>query len=484
MRPRAAAVRGDDYQHAIGWVWACRALNDPDIMSITIEDAGGGAFDDIVIRRRPGLETTYLQVKTSNYGSGVVDEQWLTTKVTPNGRSPLQHFHMTWKQLAVTGDPYELAVVTNRQYDHDDPLLGDLRDIKSQKINVDKLSVAGSRSNAGRARNRWSEHLGITEDELLAFLAGVEFQSAEAESSWDDRAKTLMQIGALRADDEAVTVGKAIARGWVADGAGPQTRDDIRRQVTGRNLLAREGTLVLAVHAIDDAPTPEQPNVSVNIVDLYDGADAFSRRRLRDPEDWSRRVVPALADAVRQLEAFRTRRVHVVGSMRLPMWFAVGRFLPDVRGWVLSLDQRGEEWSTGATPEPAEVRVLADEAHGVGDTVRLATAIALTHDPSEDVRRLLNRGGLAGHLLTLGPRGEPGQTAVPGADWAIAWVRAARQAARRRAAELGADHVHLFIAAPAGVALFLGHFWNLMPTTTVHEHIPASSYEPTFVFGG
>ena len=314
------------------------------------------------------------------------------------------------------------------------------------------------------------------------FLDNVEFRSAEAESSWDDRAKQLMRTAALRADDEAVTVGKAMVRGLVTDGAGPQTRDEIRCQVAQHNLLAREGTLVLAVHAIDDAPTAEQPNVTVNIVGLYDGDDAFSRRRLREPEDWSRRVAPALADAARQLEAFRTRRVHVVGSMRLPMWFAVGRALPDVRGWVLSLDQRDEQWSTVATPEPAEVRVLADEAHGGGDAI--AIAIALTHDPSEDVRRLLSHNGIAGQLLTLGPLGEPGQTAVPTAGWAIAWVQVARQAARRRAAEIGANHVHLFIAAPAGVAMILGHFWNLMPTTTVYEHIPPSSYEQTFLLRG
>jgi hypothetical protein len=38
--------------------------------------------------------------------------------------------------------------------------------------------------------------------------------------------------------------------------------------------------------------------------------------------------------------------VYVTGSMRLPLWLAIGRELPDVRQWTLSLDQHGQEWQT------------------------------------------------------------------------------------------------------------------------------------------
>jgi hypothetical protein len=41
-----------------------------------------------------------------------------------------------------------------------------------------------------------------------------------------------------------------------------------------------------------------------------------------------------------------------------------------------------------------------------------------------------------------------------------------------------APWLHLFFAAPAGVALMLGHHWNLMPPVTVYEHL-GSSYAPT-----
>lgn len=482
LAPRAAAIRGDDYQHAIGWFWASQCLNDSDIESVSIEDAGAGAFDDVVVRRRSGLPTTYWQVKTSNYGSGVVDEAWLTTPATVRGRSPLQRFHDTWRELHAAGGAFELALVTNRQYDHNDCFVGDLRDLRSEKINVERLRSATAGSNIGKARARWCNHLGIDMDELAEFLADVKWQTSEAESSWDNRCKPLMRAAGLRADGQAVAVGKTLVRGWVTQGSGPQSRDEIRRQVAEQNLLAREGSLVLAVHAVDRRPTPVQPNVEVEFVDLFDGDDSFSRRQMRDPQDWERVVAPALANAARDLDAYLTRRVHIVGSLRLPVWFAVGRALPDVRGWVLTLDQRDVEWSTAATPEPTTARILTDERTGEGS--ELALALALTHDPQPAVREFLAAQGEGiGHLLTFGPEGDLGQNSVPGDSWALAWVRDVRERARARAQELGARRVHLFMAVPAGVALMLGHNWNLMPATTVYEHM-GTSYEPTLTLRG
>jgi hypothetical protein len=39
---------------------------------------------------------------------------------------------------------------------------------------------------------------------------------------------------------------------------------------------------------------------------------------------------------------------------------------------------------------------------------------------------------------------------------------------------MDARRIHLFMAAPAGIALMLGHWWNLLPPATVYEYIPTS----------
>jgi hypothetical protein len=81
-------------------------------------------------------------------------------------------------------------------------------------------------------------------------------------------------------------------------------------------------------------------------------------------------------------------------------------------------------------------------------------------------------------LLVLGPHAEPGPQAVPSAGWAIGWARAARDHARNAVAGIGSTRVHFFIAAPTGLAMMLGHQWNLMPATTIYEHL-RPGYTPT-----
>jgi hypothetical protein len=473
LAPRAAAIRGDDYQHAVGWVAACEALCDPDIQSVSIEDAKGGYFDDVVTRRRAGPDV-FIQVKSSNSGNVIVDSTWLLSSASPAGRSPLQHFYATWTRLISAGRPFDLILLTNRAFDHQDPILGDLRDLKTNRVRVDDLRTRAPTSKAGKERRQWAAHLGVTEEELLTFLAQVTWRHADSEPDWDERARLLMRQAGLRTDDEAIAIGKTLVRSWVTSGAGPQTRDEIRRQVADKGLLARSGTLTLAVHAIDHQPAAAPANVELDFTALFEGDTPFVRRQLKDPSDWQQIIVPELTRAARALEVYGPRRVHVSGSMRLPLWFAVGRQLPDVRQWTLSLDQHGQEWHSSPAEEVTP-RALAEITIGQGTDLALAAAI--THDPTADIQAYLRDTRIpVANLLVLGPAGNPGYQAVPGGEWAAGWARAARDHARNAARNYGAQRVHLFIAAPQAIALMLGHHWNLMPPTTVYEHRPPSYF--------
>jgi SMODS-associated and fused to various effectors sensor domain len=480
---RAAAIRGDDYQHVIGLYHACRALGDPDIESVSVEDSSGGAFDDVVIRMRPesGQRHQYIQVKSSNYNNQVVNEDWLLKAQTRKGRSPLQHFHDTWSRLIALNDPHVLTLMSNRNFDHDDPLLA-LIDNGTNRISRATLDNASPKTDIGKAVARWAGHLGVDAEELKKFVTEVRLERGEGDQSWEARCRPLMKDAGLRDDAEAVTVGRAMVHGWVTSGAGPRTRDDIRAEITSKNLLARGGTLVLAVHAIDRVPTADLPNITVDFVDLYPGAEAFQRRQLTDPSAWNSQVLPRLAAARDELCTFKSRRVHIVGSMRLPVYFAIGRTLPDVGRWVLSVDQRGQEWTTDANRRTAELSVLADER--LSDQGDLAVALALTHDPTNEVRiKIEGAERPTQRLLVLSSPGGPSQTSVEDPGWAADWVSQARECVRAAVDIVTDRHVRLFLACPAAVAMFAGHQWNLVPTTTVYEH-QNPGYEPTMILPG
>jgi hypothetical protein len=47
-------------------------------------------------------------------------------------------------------------------------------------------------------------------------------------------------------------------------------------------------------------------------------------------------------------------------------------------------------------------------------------------------------------------------------------------------ARLGARQIRLYLAGPAAFAVALGHRWNAMPPTQLHEYVTSERhYEPT-----
>jgi hypothetical protein len=470
LAPRAAAVRGDDYQHAIGWYYACCALNDEDIASVTIEDKSGGSFDDVVVRHRAGPDK-YIQAKSSTSNGVVVDEKWLTTVPTKNGKSPLQHFFATWQSLQEAGEPFEIHLVTHRGYDANHGLLGKPLDHKSNRISVETVAAASDGSAVGKARNAWVEHLATDMATLLDFLGDMQWRSAGSESAWDEMARGEMRLAGLRDDEEALTIGKATVRGWVTDASGTQSVDDIRELAVARGLYAKTATLTLAIHGIDRVVLRTPAHVALDWLDLYDGDEPDTRRRLKDPADWTSKIVPDLRDAEKALKAYCVPRVRVAAAMRLPMWFLVGHAFAEVRQWQLEMQQKDETWATDAPfSGDATVRRMKDET--IAATGGLAVGISLTHDVTAELQVHVSEPDVGiGRMIVLGPDGGPGQHAVTSAGWARAWTRAARETAYKAVVDSRAEFVHLYIAAPSGGAMMLGHYWNLMPRTTIFEHV-------------
>lgn len=464
---RAAAVRGDEYQYTYAWWVACEAMNNGDVVSVSVEDPSGGSFDDVVTRRRTRPDS-YEQVKSSNHGDVAVDDAWLTKQTTTKGKTPLQHFFATWQRLDAGGSAFELSLVTNRGFDTKHPLLG-TRDLQTDVVDVDAVQTAGPRSALGKAREQWCAHLTTEVPTLTRFLAAVRWRQVGSESEWRRHIATQMRLAGLRHDDDAISLGVGIVRSWVTSGTGPQTLDDIRRSVSEHDLLARTGVLNFALWAIDRPASAINPNVVLDVTECFPGPNPFERIRMREPGDWAGVIEPALATATSALESYRTRRVHVFGAARLPVYFAAGKALPDVRGWVLSLDQQGVEWTTSAVPEMTAMPRLMKRVP-LGGGTDIAVALALTTDITKAVER--HAGSElhdVGELVVLGPEDAPSRSAVPSNEWLLGWLENARTLIREEGWERGARRVHLYAACPAAGALFLGHLWNVLPPVTIYE---------------
>ena len=234
---QAAFLRGSNYHLAIGWLWACKMLHGPErILTVSVEDAAGGAFDDIVVRRTVGRDL-YIQSKSSNYADVIIDSEWLLTPVVPGGKSPLERFYGTYTDLVATGREFSLELWTNRGFDRDNPLLGDLLDRRHDRIVTDRVIAAGERSQAGKERDLWMQHLGIAVERLAAFLNAVRWKHAESELDIRDQAKPWMKLAGLRNDRNALAIGLDIVREWILNGLAPQNAEDVGRQAVEMGLV-------------------------------------------------------------------------------------------------------------------------------------------------------------------------------------------------------------------------------------------------------
>jgi hypothetical protein len=346
---------------------------------------------------------------------------------------------------------------------------------------VPKAAAATPRSEAGKALKRWATALDISTEDVLDFLEHFQLVMTDNEASWREQTKPWMRLAGLRDDDSAVRVGVDIVREWVKNGAGPRTPDHIRKAAADAGLLADSGRLVLAVHAIDDKASTNLPTKQFDWVELFEGDSGRTRRVLKDPDGWSA-LTAQLAAAEKDLGGFGVRRLLVEGAMRLPLWFTVGATFPDVRGWELQVEQRDDLWTTASAPAQSqdEAVLLGKPQTLPGGSTDVAVVIALTHDATPDVVRDVSAHNLAGTLISLTTRTGPGQDSVRDGVHARTWSRSARELLREELRKLAQppSGLHLFIAAPAGAALLLGHDWNLLPETVVYELVD-NHYVPT-----
>ena len=168
--------------------------------------------------------------------------------------------------------------------------------------------------------------------------------------------------------------------------------------------------------------------------------------------------------------------------MRLPSWFTAGVYLGETAQFEIATVQSDELWSSARSLDrpPMTLKPLADEIVGRGPD--LAIAIAVSVDPSvEVVRYLAEVPGIGRYVAATTPNG-PGRGAVANGHDAIAAAVAFRDRTRELALETRAERVHLFLAAPHGLALLLGHLWDRLPPTQLYEDLGSGrGYAPSFL---
>lgn len=468
-------LAGDDFQHLVTLREALFALRHGGVETLTVEADDAGNVDDIVLRYQNG-GARYIQVKHAVDAQTPVGDEWLARPTRRGQRSLLQRLHDSWQQLRSEQPNAAMVLATDRDVDPRDPVMSKL-DRSTHRVLPDARStVAGTRQ-----LNDWQTHLGCTEAELDEMLLGLRFETGLSAHHLRQLIEAELAAAGYRCDQSSIDSAMAIAREWVQSRSRTLAPGEIGDLFDERLDRAREAHSLMVVEAIDDHPAADAADVAVRLVELYPASlDPFERRQLTDPSAWQDIAWPALTEAAEKLRSEGHLNVMVAGAMRLGMWFGAGAAMRRALGFSVSTAQNGQVWSSADGASSQRVESVLEPGAPYGHV--LAVAVAVSADLLPEVRSEVRDDSSVRGVLALAPAGGPSNSAVQGGRMAASLAEAIRNAVRRELASGGVSEIRLYMAAPAGLALLLGHLWNSMRPTLVFEHLGTGlGYAPTFL---
>jgi SMODS-associated and fused to various effectors sensor domain len=474
----AVLITGFHYQWLLAWQGCVTVLrenaeHEPNpIVAIGVEVDGAGNLDDIVFYRlRP--PHTYQQVKYAVDSSSPVNTAYLINPSDSGGPPILRKIADTFLHLTRDSLPVDLALVTNRAPDPNDPLLAG-RDQRTALL----MPLAGTQtaqSARGRLRAAWAKAAGHTEDQLLALLSVLRFDTARDLPHVEETTSLLMAVTGLRSDPDAVHAGADWVAQQVRNGHRRIDLSMIEKAIEQEKLRVGPTRSVLSVATLKPDPLQEQAAHALDWVDRFDGGDAYAKRRPRRPATWQQ--LQADIEAI-PAHLGGTHQVALTGSVRQATAFAVGAALRMVTNIDLAVVQRGQLWESDTDYDAPIVPTLAEHHLGQGDEIALAIEVATSI--TDDVLDYLRGHRLpVDRLVVLQPPAGAKDNSVANSAAAVALAVGIRDQARRSARRH--HRVHLFLAGPMGLSLLLGHRWNRVASTIIYEEIRADAqYEAAF----
>ena len=480
LSPSGARIRGDEYQHLIGWIQVvCAVLPNSNVIEVGIEDPDAGNADDVTIYKSSGPKE-FFQIKSAVDGRETANIDWLIRPSKTGGPSIIKGLFDIWNQHNVSGSKLKITFFTNRPASADDNFIS-LRDGRNGTV-VKRIKEGDPNSEIGRLRKRLITHLNTTEEECLSFLNDLSFRVGRLYDELRADARTLMYSAGFRYDEEAITLGESIVRSWVTNGKRRLAITEVKDEVKGLLRMGETPSAALLIQAIDRDPMPETATIVLEWIDFFSGTEPRTRRALIDNALWNTKFKKEIQEAARILRSQGETRVLVKGYMRLPTWFTAGVELGRTAGFEEIASFQGDAlWSSKGEVIEYPVEIISNNK--LSEKSELAVSIALSVDPTKDViNHLQKTSNDVGRYICIAPTVGVGNTVLQNERQVRQWAYNIRDEVRNISREYQPSKVHLFLSAPHGAVLLLGHLWDRMPPTQLYEDAGAiGSYSPSFL---
>ncbi len=464
----AARRMGDSYQDLVALNYCLKALSPAStIRYIRLEADGAGILDDVVVETQPGQPNLYIQTKLT-VTPEPCDLHWLMSPSNKAGESLLQRMYKSWDRLGRENAQAEL--VTAREAALDDPVFG-RRDNRTGRIDDVVAATPG-------LLNRIAKHLKTSAAAVQEFLEHTRFTTAYAFT----HAEELVTVQLLQrnvANAEAVIrEARTIVNDWIQEGHRTMPVGEIRA-ILGQLLGSQIPSATLVIEAIDDDPAGRGADAWLDWRWAFPGDTPYERRGALSAAIWNDALWPDLVNGVRNLSNAEGSTIAIGGKMRLSCWFACGAALTHSTGTEVTC-LWGPRWSSTELPEGKGLEIVKEAEIGRGSEA--AIAVSLSTDITADVVAHIKENSLPiSRIYTLSLASGTGSRAVYSGGHAVRIAETLRNHARELRTP---EPIHLYMAAPAGVALLAGHLWNHTPPTQLYEPLGAGlGYQPSFRIG-
>ena len=216
--------------------------------------------------------------------------------------------------------------------------------------------------------------------------------------------------------------------------------------------------------------------------ELLDWTTHYSKEpfKIPSPKQWEQQLFPELAALRRKLaDTYSGKTLDLRSQLSLPAALAVGYTFPETAGYVLQLETRQGPWRSDALPADSQMKIMLSRGEkgpnllvGIGITGSCQAALetmASGDDYNFDA------------VVYLEPEKGPGSRAITSVAEAVAYSMNVKDLLRSQKQKYEATSIHLVLLAPAGFALFLGHWLSRLGEVVPYEWNDPN-YLPAFRF--
>lgn len=498
-------LTGDDYQARWLWVNICRLLpKSSNVKSVIYEANMVKAFDDVAVFYKDGVKDSLLrplyadfyQVKFHMKASGSITCQNLIDPEFINATSVslLQRLRNVHKNHAVDGAGYRYYFYSSWNVHPDDPLAR-LVSMTDGHIDIEMLFEGGDRSEMGRIRSTWCNHLGLNQSDLRTILQSFHIQQGPSLEELNRQLNfSLISVGL-----EPVRDGMLIHR-----------YDELTRKLLQNGITEFNSEIVEAIcreeglwkgRSFDDTDAHRIGIRSFSrwAEHLEDNTEAllcllryFDGRTIKSQDYWNSHVFPEVRDFLTNRIQDRRHPYHIHLLAHSSIAFAAGYCLDTKAGLDVAPVQPtasgSEVWRPNTVRNLQKPYDLMNTESVVGQGRDVALAISITHEISSDVAVYLARQSLLlNRVFYLSLKTHIGSKAVLDGDHAFALAQQIAQIAKtQRSPDEREGILHIFSSAPNSLLFFLGQLARGFGSCILYEYnfesnLPGA-YQPSISF--